>query len=360
MAVSTVLERDPMRVEKIREIDEEIELSVRASEPEIEHAFTVGLDCFVDERGLSGNPGNTAREKICYGLDPDQARDTISSAVVGFLIPFALDKADIIPMNAPQANCQADPVQGEAFEFTVTVMPKPEFELTDYSPVEVAVPAMTEVTEADIDQQVAMLAHQFATVRIDEEGEEVYDIPEVTDEWVKNSLYMMDVNTVEELRESFREQSRQAKLDQFEQTKMAACLEAYSERFEGEISDKLIKCMADDLFAAFSQQLAAQGTNMIEFCLQNRTDEKAVRASLANQSEMQLRQGFILDALFRHEGMKLEIADLKTAIHNMAPGNEEEVFEKLHSTGRTFMLKETASRTKALMWMLQNSKIKVL
>ena len=62
---------------------------------------------------------------------------------------------------------------------------------------------------------------------------------------------------------------------------------------------------------------------------------------------------------FRHEGLELEVDDLKHALTAMAPGQEEEVFDQLQNAGRAFLLKEGASRMKAANWAMDNAKITV-
>lgn len=349
-----------MQVEKINENNGEVELRITASVSEVEHAFTVGLDAFVAQFGLESAEGETALEKINNTLLPNQARDTITSAVINYMIPFALERENIVPMTSSNVNAENDPVRGEEFSFTVTVLPKPEFELTSYEPVEVTIPAMAEVTELDLDVQVQMLARQYAIVKVDPEtGEEDVIIPEVTEEWVKENLSNMGVTSVAQLRDQFRATSERIKAEQFEASKMAAVMEAYMPRFQGEISDKMVAAMTEDMFEAFKAELAQEGMSMMDFMLQQKTDEKQIRASLASQAGNQLIQGFILDAVFRHEDMTLELPDLIEAMKSIAPGREEETLEIMQKSGRTFLLKEGAARMKAANWLVENATINV-
>lgn len=350
-----------MKVEKINEIDGDVELKITADATEVDKAFDEGLQIFISQYEVEGSEDDAPVQRIMKALGAEEGRDAITSAVINFLLPFALEEADIIPMTSSNVNAEADPKQGESFTFSVTVLPKPFFELSDYTPVEVSVQGRGEVTEADIDMQVHMLGHEFATVKVDPEtGEEEVIEPTITDEWVKNTLQGTGVDSVEQLRAQFRETSERVRNEQFENSKMTAIMAEYAKRFTGEISSKMTAAMTDDMYEAFKMQLESEGMSLMDFMLQQKTDEKQIRASLATQAENQLIQGFVLDAIFRHHKLKLELSDLMNALGSLAPGDEEDAFEAMQKTGRVFLLKEGASRMKAANWLLENSKINII
>lgn len=349
-----------MKVEKINEVDGEVELAITASPEEVDKGFTDGLDVFIDQFQLRALEGETALQKIYNAMSPEEARDAVSSAVISYLIPFALDQANIIPMTSSDVNAENDPVEGKEFTFNVKILAKPEFELTDYGPVEVSVLAPLDVTEQDIDLQTHMLASQFATIKVDPEtGEEETIIPEVTDEWVATNLKGMGVENVEALRQQFRETSEKVKEEQLESAKANAVMAAWAERFDGDVSPKMIDAMTTDMLEGFKMELAQQGKTLMDFMLQQKTDEKQIRASLAAQAKAQLINGFVLDAIFRHEGLELTVEDLKHTLTAMAPGQEEDIFDQMQTAGRTFLLKEGAARMKAADWAYDNATITV-
>lgn len=349
-----------MKVEKVGEVDGEVELAITATPEEVDKAFTDGLDVFIDQFQLHGLEGETALQKIYNAMSPEEARDAVSSAVISYLIPFALDEANIIPMTSSDVNAEADPEEGKEFAFNVKILAKPEYELTSYEPVEVSVLAPLDVTEQDIDLQLHMLASQFATVKVDPEtGEEETIIPEVTDEWVTTNLKGMGVENVEQLREQFRATSEKVKEEQLDSAKTNAVMAEYAKRFDGQIAPKMIDAMTTDMLEGFKMELAQQGRTLMDFMLEQKTDEKQIRASLANQAQAQLIQGFVLDAIFRHEGLEVTVEDLKRTLTAMAPGQEEEIFDQMQASGRAFLLKEAASRMKAGDWVLDNAKITV-
>ena len=70
-----------MKVEKVKEENGELELSITASTEEVDKAFTDGLDVFIDQFQLRGLEGETALQKIYNAMSPEEARDAVSSAV---------------------------------------------------------------------------------------------------------------------------------------------------------------------------------------------------------------------------------------------------------------------------------------
>jgi FKBP-type peptidyl-prolyl cis-trans isomerase (trigger factor) len=350
-----------MIVEKIDKVDGEVELAVTASAEEVNKAFTDGLDLFIEQFQLGNLEGETAKEKIQKAMGEDEARDTITSAVISYLMPFALAEAEIIPMTTSDVKAESDPVEGSEFTYRVTVLAKPEFELSSYEPVSVTVKAPQDVTEEDIDIQLQMLASQFATTQTNPEtGEEETIVPEITDEWVATTLKGMGVDKVEQLRDQFRATSESVKAEQLESAKANAVLAAYVERFTGEVSPKMAEGMAQDMFENFKAQLSQQGKTLEGFMEAQNMDEDQVRARFSEQAQAQVAQGLVLDAIFRHENLKLEVADLKRALHLMAPGQEDDLFDQMEKTGRIFLLKEGASRLKASDWAMQTATITVL
>ncbi len=347
-----------MQVEQIADNGEEIRLRVKATADEMTHAFTDGLDAFVVQYQLDSFEGATSADKIAVAMGEQDAQAAIYSAVINFLVPYALEEFGAAPLSTYGIESDDEPEAGKEYTFEMTVLLKPEFELTSYEPLEVIVSPAPCVEEEDIDKQVAMLARQVTAMR---QGKEVDDasveIPELDDEWVANTLppLGMEVSTIEELRAGFRKASIEELAASYEQEKMNRAMEQYAQRFEGVISDKMVQAMTQELYETFLAELARDGLTFQAFAKQQGMTEEDVHATLAQQATNQLKQGLILDAIFRHEKLELGIGDLMTAIHNIAPGREDETFDAMQKTGRGFLLKEGASRMKAAEWIMSNT-----
>ena len=138
---------------------------------------------------------------------------------------------------------------------------------------------------------------------------------------------------------------------------MAAVMEQYSKRLQGEVSESMQAAVAEDLWQSLSAQVEQQGKSMEYYLEEQELTEDEVRETLKGQAFAQLLQGFVLDAIYAHEDIKVEMPDLMKLLHQMAPGGEEEYFNMMQETKRTFLLMEGAERAKALEWIHDNIKV---
>lgn len=344
-----------MKVEKINESVEEIRLHVVADADDMTRAFADGLDVFVTQYHLEDAEGDTPQEKIASAIGEEDAQAATYSAVVNYLVPFALEAYGVLPLATYGIESDDTPEPGKPFSFDMTVLAKPEFELTDYGTVSVAVDPRPEVSESDIDDQIALLARHFAAAQQNKEpNDDSIVVPLVNDAWVSQNLQPMGVSTVAELRDRVRRTSEEELETRYEQAKMAAAMEEYANRFGGKVSKTMLAAMTQELYETFLAELASSGMTFEQFTQEQNMTEDDVRATLEQQAGNQLVQGFILDAIFRHEGLQLETSDLMAALRNMAPGREDETFDAMQKSGRSFLLKEAAARMKAGNWILEN------
>ncbi|GLW10870.1 trigger factor [Microtetraspora sp. NBRC 13810] len=87
--------------------------------------------------------------------------ETLNDAVPK-LYGQAVDESDIFPVSQP--DIEVTKIEdGEQVEFTAEVDIRPNFDLPDYSDIEITVPA-AEVSDADIDAQLDALRQRFATL----------------------------------------------------------------------------------------------------------------------------------------------------------------------------------------------------
>lgn len=345
-----------MQVEILEKNGEEARLRATASEEEMKCAFTDGLDAFILQYNLDTLKGDSSYDKIVNTLKQDEADQVIYSSVVNFLVPFAISEYGKAPLATYDIASDEVPTSDKPFSFELTFLEKPHFELSSYEPATVNVAPKPEVQEADLDEQMRMLARQIAAAQqnLDPNSEKLV-VPAVTDTWVAENLSESNIKTVQELRERFRQTSEEELATRYKQAKMAAAMEAYLERFTGSVSEKMLSAMTQELFETLVSDLVSEGTNFEEFAKQQGLTEEEVKQSLSAQAENQLVQGFILDAIFEHEQIQLQPTDLIQALKNIAPGKEEDTFEAMQKSGRAFLLKQSAQRMKAAEWIMDNT-----
>lgn len=358
--IKHVEERELMKVDVVSKNDEEVRLCATADADEMERAFNDGLDAFILQYNLGSLKGDTSYEKICNALDEEEAQQAVYSSVVNFLVPFAISEYGEAPLATYGIESDDTPEADKSFSFEMTLLVKPHFKLSSYEPATVTIEKKPEVLDSDIEEQIRILVRHIIAVNENKNPDSPdLEIPEITDEWVAHNLADMNISTVDDLRDRFRKTSEEELATRYEQAKMAAAMEAYVPRFEGEVSEKMLSAMTQELFETFVSDLLSEGTNFEEFSKEQNITEEQARASLSAQAENQLVQGFILDAIYDHEQIELQPSDLLQALKNMAPGKEEDTFDAMQKSGRGFLLKQAAQRMKAAEWILDNTKFVV-
>jgi trigger factor len=156
-----------------------------------------------------------------------------------------------------------------------------------------------------------------------------------------------DVNTVEQLRARLRKAGESYMADQFEQKKMSLASEQMALRLDQAVPEQLVEAMAHSMLDELRQQMESQDQTMEDFMKSQHLTEEQLHEDALKQAADMLRQGFALDAVFRHEGLVLDDDDKREALHAIAPGQEDEAEESLNEAGYFFTVEETAQRLKA-------------
>ncbi len=156
-----------MKVTEKKLDDGKILLEAAASPAEVGHAFTLAQYAFAQQMGIQPMAGQTVAQAAEQQAGVKDLDSIVRPQVADFLAPFALDKRNIVPAFPAKPVYSAEPKRGSAFEFTMTVTPKPEYELTSYEPVSITIPSL-EIAEAEIDQQLAYMADSYAEFVTDE------------------------------------------------------------------------------------------------------------------------------------------------------------------------------------------------
>ncbi|MDR1962109.1 MAG: hypothetical protein LBQ16_07495 [Gracilibacteraceae bacterium] len=356
------------------------------------------------------------------------------------LTPYAIEESGVEIILDPVAKTNKRLKGGRDFSFTVTMRPKPRYELSSYEPVTVRLPPLTvsdeevkaqlrallerhsvsaadagakvkagddvfiaiETLRSDNGEKVAAmtaprraytLGEGFLPAAFDEgllgaqageerkisfelPGAEMPDgrpgrgvpvvsavrvlqiskktVPELTDEWVAANI--PGANTAEELRTRIRAAGLKAKERQREESKYFLTASALANRLVGNIPDDIYEHTQVELLANLRKQCEAAGITMQDFFKQRGIPEQQFSLQVMLETRERLRQSFSLDALARHLKLEADEKDIEEALKRMAPGNEENARKEFEGTGRHYMLREAALRTKANAWLVATAK----
>ena len=142
-------------------------LEAVASTAEVSQAFTMAQYGFAQQMGLNPAPGKTVAQLAEEQLGIKDLDTLVQQQAVEYLVPFAIDKRNIVPTYPPQPKATSPLKRGQTFSFELRVEPKPDYELTSYEPVTITVPPFA-IDEAEVDAQLTQLAENFANYEADE------------------------------------------------------------------------------------------------------------------------------------------------------------------------------------------------
>ncbi|WP_165248270.1 trigger factor [Adlercreutzia sp. ZJ141] len=425
-----------MKVTEQKLTDGRIRLDAVASPAEVNHAFTVAQYLSLQDLGIRVPQGKTAQQVAADELHIKDLDALAAPKAAQYLVPFAIDKRNLTPAFMPAEVPTGTIKRGEPFEFSVTITPKPTYELDDYSPVSVTVPP-SDIPESEIDKQLVNLAESYATfvsadphpieetdcalIAMDAEqdgkplpalhtegrtyamgmnlmpeefernllgmqpgetktftvampGEggkpgdaieftvtvkEVQDrkIPVIDDAWVKENFPMLP--GVEGVRESLRATMKQQVEQQIDQMKMQAAASEIARRFKGGIPDVIHDATQRALVDDLRLRTKAQGMTFEQY-MEQMGGQQNFSLMLALQARETLAQGYALDAVFRHERLKVTDADVAATCRAMNPQNPQIVCRDMEDNGRGFALREACERYVANKWLADHATVTVM
>ena len=132
-----------------------------ASEEDVSKAFYTASVEFANQMGLRPQKDITVEQACREQLGITDLDSMVQGRALELIAPMALDKKDIIPLFPPTPMGTTEFKRGKKFSFTMTVTPKPNYELTSYDPVEFTFPAFTPDLSG-VDDQIAKIAEQYA------------------------------------------------------------------------------------------------------------------------------------------------------------------------------------------------------
>jgi trigger factor len=156
-----------MKIKQSETTDGKIELQITAPAAKVKEALR-----FIDfqlamQNGMNPQSAENLSAAVKEKVGEAYYNSFIDYQVMNFLAPFAVTQEKLAIIGPPKvttSNVQVDPSKDLAF--TAVVIPKPSYELEDFSPVKIQVP-QAKVNEAEVDQQLVMIAESYATFEKD-------------------------------------------------------------------------------------------------------------------------------------------------------------------------------------------------
>ena len=211
------------------------------------------------------------------------------------------------------------------------------------------------------DPPIMLAALQGKTDKIDFEVEvkvvKKKILPEVTDEWAKDTLGFEDVA---DLRAKIAESVAQQKADMMPRLKENACLVALSERLVGEVPEGMQEEAEASLIQDFFQQLQAQGMTFDLYLMQQGLTPDQFKEDVKKQAEDMSKQDLALDAWARHFGMEATAEDVTAEFVKSGVEDPEALQAEWRQNGQLHMVRQGVLRTKAVLDLMEKAVVSEL
>ena len=150
-----------MKVTKKKLDDGKVMLEAVATPDEVNKALHQAQLQFAMQMGLRPQKDKTIAEVAEETMGIKDLDSIVNSQAVDYLVPFALDKKGITPAYAPKGLPQSSLKRGREFAFRVTVLPKPDYDLESYDPVDITVEPFKK-DDAAVEKQLREMAENYA------------------------------------------------------------------------------------------------------------------------------------------------------------------------------------------------------
>jgi len=151
-----------MKVVKKKTDDGHIKLDVTASTSDVSDALNRASEVFCMQMGIRPQQGKTPQQVVAEQLGIRDLDSAVAPQAVEMLVAPALNKHNLVPAFTPVPQADTMMKRGKSFQFTLDVVPKPTYELSDYGPVKFNAQPFESDEEA-IDQQIGELASNYTT-----------------------------------------------------------------------------------------------------------------------------------------------------------------------------------------------------
>ena len=171
------------------------------------------------------------------------------------------------------------------------------------------------------------------------------NLPELTDEWTKETLGFEDVA---DLRTRIAESIEQQKQEMLPGMKESACLNVLAERLEGDVPQSMSDANEADLLQSFFQQLQAQNMSFDVYLMQQGLTADQFKDDVKKQATDITKQDLALDAWARHAKIEITGKDLTEEFVKSGIENPAELEAEWRANGQMHMLRQGIMRTRAV------------
>ena len=169
-------------------------------------------------------------------------------------------------------------------------------------------------------------------------------LPEVTDEWVKDTL---GFENVADLRTRVADSILEQKEEVLPRIKENQCLSKLADRLQGEVPEAMCEEAETSLLQDFFQQLQRQGVSFDAYLKQQGITPDRFKEDVKAQAADMTKQDLALDAWARHYSIEVTDEDVAEEFVKSGVEDPKKLQEEWRKNGQLHMVKNGIARTRA-------------
>ncbi len=178
--------------------------------------------------------------------------------------------------------------------------------------------------------------------------------PELTDEWVSETL---GFDTVDALKKEIADSLEQQKAQVIPQIKENACAMQLAERVQGEVPASMAEQVEAELLQDFFSQLQRANVSFDSYLLQKGIDNAEFKEDVKRQAQDEAKRELALDAWARNKGIEATDEDITLEFERAGLDDPRATEREWRESGRLYMIREGLIRSKAMADVLETAKV---
>jgi trigger factor len=179
-------------------------------------------------------------------------------------------------------------------------------------------------------------------------------LPELTDEWVKETA---EFDSLDALRERIKETIESEKQRNLGPVRETAASKALAERLQCEPPEALVKQTEQDNYKDFYNRLQSNRVSFDQYLAGNNLTPERFRTEMHDQAILSAKIGLALDALATHQGLLVSDEEIREEFDKSGAENPEKLFQEWKRQGRLSEVRQGISRMKASQFLLDNAEV---
>lgn len=183
------------------------------------------------------------------------------------------------------------------------------------------------------------------------------ELPELDDEFAKD--VDEDVETLAELTEKTKERLAEQKKTSADNAKRESLINQASEGAEIDIPEVMIENELERMVTEFEQRLQQQGMTLEMYSQFSGQGQDELKEQMREDAQKRVQTNLVLEAIYDQEGLEVSDEDIDKELESMSSMYQMDIEQlKQMLGGNTDMLKDDLKFSKAIDFLVENSKVK--